>query len=84
MALMADSGVHSILTTWDKKEHGRKRRVIGQGFTETAIQGYKPIIQSQIQVFYEKLVEDGGRHGFGESQGWSSPQNMAEWCEYLP
>lgn len=84
MALMADPGVHSILTAWGKKEHGRKRRVIGQGFTETAIQGYEPIIQSQIQVFCKKLVEDGGRRGSGESQGWSFPQNMAEWCKYLP
>ncbi|KAH6694311.1 hypothetical protein BKA61DRAFT_498944, partial [Leptodontidium sp. MPI-SDFR-AT-0119] len=34
----------SILNTTDKKEHGRKRKVIGQGFTETALRGYKSII----------------------------------------
>ncbi|KFZ18059.1 hypothetical protein V501_01384 [Pseudogymnoascus sp. VKM F-4519 (FW-2642)] len=84
MALAEDPVVHSILTVSDKKEHGRKRRVIGHGFTETAIRGYESMIQSQIQVFCEKLMEDGGEHGFGEeSQGWSSPQNMAEWYEYL-
>ncbi|KAH9206308.1 hypothetical protein DL95DRAFT_315819, partial [Leptodontidium sp. 2 PMI_412] len=34
----------SILSTTDKKEHSRKRRVIGQGFTETTLRGYESII----------------------------------------
>jgi cytochrome P450 len=80
-ALQSGPGIQSVLTAWDKKEHGRKRRVIGQGFTETAVRGYEPIIQSQIKVFCEKLVEGDGIKGVSEGKGWSSPKNMAFWCE---
>ncbi len=83
LALMPDISVHSVLTAWDKKEHGRKRRVIAQGFTETAVRGYEPIIQSQIDAFCEKLVEDDGNPGASKEhpQDWSSPKDMATWCE---
>ncbi|KAH6704365.1 putative cytochrome P450 [Leptodontidium sp. MPI-SDFR-AT-0119] len=73
----------SILSSTDKKEHGRKRRVIGQGFNETALRGYESIIQSKILLFCEKLLDDGSSGASGGSQEWSSPRNMAEWCECL-
>ncbi|KAH9211037.1 cytochrome P450 [Leptodontidium sp. 2 PMI_412] len=54
----------SILGVKDKKAQGRKRRVIGQGFTETALQGYESIIQSKIQLFCEKLLDEGSNGNY--------------------
>ncbi|RFU26374.1 hypothetical protein B7463_g9976, partial [Scytalidium lignicola] len=69
----------NTLTTIDKKEHSRKRRVLSHGFSDAALRNHEEAIIAQIQNF--KL------YAFQEtdpSQGeWSSATNLAHWCDYL-
>ncbi|KAJ5674928.1 Cytochrome P450 E-class group I [Penicillium maclennaniae] len=67
----------NTLTLTDKKQHGRKRRTIGQGFGDNALRGFEDTIMNLVRAFCDKLVQDTPA---GE---WSYPQNMAKWSNYL-
>lgn len=64
----------NTLTLIDKKQHGRKRRTISQGFGDNALRGFEDTIMSLVRTFCDSLVQDTP---VGE---WSPPQNMARWC----
>ncbi|OQE74125.1 hypothetical protein PENNAL_c0084G11992 [Penicillium nalgiovense] len=67
----------NTLTLIDKKQHGRKRRTIAQGFGDNALRGFEDTIMGLVRTFCDSLVQDTSA---GE---WSSPQNMAKWSNYL-
>ncbi|KAJ6134372.1 Cytochrome P450 E-class group I [Penicillium sp. IBT 18751x] len=67
----------NTLTLTDKKQHGRKRRTIGQGFGDNALRGFEDTIMNLVRAFCDKLVQDT------PSGEWSHPQNMAKWSNYL-
>lgn len=71
----------NTLTLIDKKQHGRKRRIIGQGFGDAALRGFEGTIMGLVRKFCDELAKDisGGKAG-----EWSSPQNMGKWCMYRP
>jgi cytochrome P450 len=78
LALMPPSEEFSVLTAWDKAVHGRKRRMIGQGFTEPAVRGYEPIIKENIDILCKQLLNgDGTVMGDQTSNAWSPPMNMS-------
>jgi len=77
-SLIGASKVHSILTAWDKKQHGRKRRVITQAFSDSALRRYEPAILDHIKTFRDRLLEGSTP---SDSQGWSVTKDMARWCE---
>ena len=64
----------NTLTLIDKKQHGRKRRTIAQGFGDNALRGFEDTMMGLVRTFSDSLVQDTSA---GE---WSSPQNMAKWC----
>ncbi|OJJ42479.1 hypothetical protein ASPZODRAFT_170147 [Penicilliopsis zonata CBS 506.65] len=70
----------NTLTLIDKKQHGRKRRIIGQGFGDNALRGYEDTIMELVRRFCDSLANDIPQGKAGE---WSSPQNMAKWSNYL-
>ncbi|RAK71487.1 cytochrome P450 [Aspergillus fijiensis CBS 313.89] len=71
----------NTLTLIDKKQHGRKRRIIGQGFGDQALRGYEETIMQLVRAFCDSLAKDIPEEGpVGE---WSAPQNMAKWSNYL-
>ncbi|KAB8079280.1 cytochrome P450 [Aspergillus leporis] len=70
----------NTLTLIDKKQHGRKRRIIGQGFGDTALRGFEGTIMGHVRKFCDALAKDLPD---GKSGKWSSPQNMGKWSNYL-
>ncbi|EPS26280.1 hypothetical protein PDE_01216 [Penicillium oxalicum 114-2] len=67
----------NTLTLIDKKQHGRKRRTIGQGFGDNALRGFQDAIMELVKSFCEALVQDT------PAGDWSEPQNMGKWSNYL-
>ena len=62
----------------DKEMHGRKRRIVSQGFSASAIQSSEPMIIDHVQNLCSALIRS-----IPEPQGlsWSPPQDMAAWSE---
>ena len=72
----------------DKAAHARKRRVLSHAFSESAVRSMERYVTGNIRTFCEKLGGKGqqGAVVLAEKQntkGWSQPQNMADWCNYL-
>ncbi|KIY00707.1 uncharacterized protein Z520_03372 [Fonsecaea multimorphosa CBS 102226] len=83
-ALLTRARQFSVLTAWDKKVHGRKRRVVGQGFTEAAVRGYEPVIKDNVTILCNKLLANDGRNAVPEAaNAWSLPVDMSEFTNYL-
>ena len=78
-SLMPPSNSFSVLTAWDKAVHGRKRRMIGHGFTEPAVRGYEPIIKENIGIFCKTLLNGDGQLSVAATASqWSPPMDMAK------
>lgn len=74
--------VPSVLTIRNKKEHSDRRRLIGEGLSDSAIRTYEPVILNHINHLVDVVAPDGG----GETetkkdQTWSVSRNMAELCK---
>jgi cytochrome P450 len=65
----------------DKASHARKRRVLSHAFSDTAVKQMEKYILGNIRTFCEGI--GGGPVNLAETKGWSAPQNMADWCNYL-
>ncbi|KAF4634033.1 hypothetical protein G7Y89_g4073 [Cudoniella acicularis] len=69
----------NILTLRDKVQHGVRRRILSQGFSDSALRGFEPAILTQIEKFTNK-ISPGGDKGNGK---WSIAWNMSRECDYL-
>ncbi|KAB5542502.1 cytochrome P450-like protein [Coniochaeta sp. 2T2.1] len=79
-----DAFVHPAPNTHnvrDKEAHARKRRVLSQAFSDSAIKGVERYILSNVRTFCD-AIGDMGRVTTGE-KGWTRPKNMADWCNWL-
>ncbi|XXH02093.1 hypothetical protein Hte_008459 [Hypoxylon texense] len=65
--------------TRDKALHARKRRVLSQAFSDSAIKEMERYILSNVRSFCEQI----GAGASEERKGWTAPKNMADWCNYL-
>lgn len=69
----------NILTLRDKTQHGVRRRILSQGFSESALRSFEPAILSHIEQFVHKIspweIETDGK--------WSTAWNMSRECDYL-
>ncbi|TVY36040.1 Cytochrome P450 monooxygenase [Lachnellula subtilissima] len=61
----------------DKASHARKRRVLSHAFSDGAVKSMEKYILGNVRTFCSRLGETKGE------KGWSVPQNMADWCNYL-
>lgn len=67
----------STLQTIDNVQHGRKRRVLANAFSERALRGYEPYVKANLDLWVELLeaeVPEGG---------WSPSLNAADWMNWL-
>ncbi|EAW11678.1 cytochrome P450 [Aspergillus clavatus NRRL 1] len=72
----------NTLTVIDKKKHGKKRRVISQGFSDAALKNHEVVINEQIRQLLAQLKT--GEGGKAVSVGsWSSPKNMGRFTDYF-
>ncbi|GKT50620.1 cytochrome P450 monooxygenase apf7 [Colletotrichum spaethianum] len=63
----------------DKDVHARKRRVLAHGFSDSAMKEMERYIIANVRSFTTEI----GRGAGPETKGWSTPKNMADWCNYL-
>ena len=63
----------------DKEMHGRKRRIVSQGFSASAITDSEPMIIQHVDNFCNALLKAADESDVDD--GWSTPQDMAAWSE---
>ena len=82
----------SVLTTITAKEHGRKRRIVGQGFSDSAIAAMEDHILKHVRYFCDKLTQPDlfenttstDASGGEDSKGtWYPAKNISRWASYL-
>ncbi|EEP79614.1 conserved hypothetical protein [Uncinocarpus reesii 1704] len=72
----------NTLTVIDKNKHGKKRRIISQGFSDAALKTHEPVILKQVQQLKTQLsLDDAGRQV--PSGLWTLPKNMARLGDYF-
>ncbi|KAK6352846.1 hypothetical protein TWF696_004847 [Orbilia brochopaga] len=76
-ALLLTGGIPSLFSSIDKIFHGRRRRIIGQGFSEAAMKSYEPIVQERIDRFSDVLIRDA------DNEGWGRGYDMSRLCAGL-
>ncbi|KAL4878955.1 cytochrome P450 [Aspergillus karnatakaensis] len=74
------NGRLNLLTLSDRKEHSRRRRLIGRGFTDSSLREFTPELVKHINRFCASLDRASVLQS---SELWSKPLNMANWCSYL-
>lgn len=77
-----DAFVHPAANTHntrDKALHARKRRVLSQAFSDSAVKQMERYILNNIRTFCHQI----GQGVSQDTKGWTSPKNMADWCNYL-
>ncbi|RYC57620.1 hypothetical protein CHU98_g8576 [Xylaria longipes] len=65
--------------TRDKNVHARKRRVLSQAFSDSAMKEMERYILANVRSFCEQI----GLGASDDRKGWTVPKNMADWCNYL-
>lgn len=56
--------------------HGRKRRIMSQGFSDASLKAYEPAIVERIDTLCRRLGEKV------PGDEWSATFNMADWCMF--
>lgn len=84
----------NTLTVRDRKDHGRRRRVIQQGLSDSTLRAFEPYMFEIINRFCDRLIqtveEENTLQQAGKStqdafseETWHTSRNMSEWCNYL-
>lgn len=81
----ATKGAWNTHSTIDKGLHARKRRILSQAFSDSAIKGLQPHILHVIRTFCDVLVDRSPNQITNEKNknSWSSPRNMAKYANYM-
>jgi cytochrome P450 len=78
-----------MFTMINRKEHARRRRIIGPIVSEGAVRRFEPTMLLHIKKCFSFLSNTEGAslhiNDFirGSSEGWSSARNMSDWFDYL-
>jgi cytochrome P450 len=77
----APNAVSTLLAT-EKQQHARKRRVMGQAFSEQAVRGFEQYVLGHVEDLVDRI---GARLNHSKEVGssWSAPLDMAAWCNWL-
>ncbi|KAI0205898.1 isotrichodermin C-15 hydroxylase [Astrocystis sublimbata] len=81
-AAFYDAFAHPVPNTHntrDKTVHARKRRVLSQAFSDSAMKEMERYILANVRSFCEQI----GLGSSDDRKGWTGPKNMADWCNYL-
>lgn len=71
----------STVTVINKRDHGQRRRLLGPGFTESAVKAFNPQLQSHVGILCGLIK---GQTADKEKGGkWGSPMQLSDWCSYL-
>ncbi|KAF2814017.1 cytochrome P450 [Mytilinidion resinicola] len=75
----------NTLTVREKKDHGRRRRVISQGLSDAVIRNFEPAMLEIINRFCDRMLQTVEEEAENSSveKAWNPTRNMSEWCNYL-
>ncbi|OJJ45800.1 hypothetical protein ASPZODRAFT_133663 [Penicilliopsis zonata CBS 506.65] len=79
-AFPAIKGVYNTHNAIDKAVHGRKRRVLSQAFSDTALKGMEDVMLLHVRQLCAIL---GGERRASEDRTGRTIRNMADWFSYL-
>ena len=82
-AFETSSTAHDTQSTVDKVAHARKRRVIGQAFSDSAIRSFEDHVLGHVKSFVTRLSAAEATSESLKDSPWSSDLNMASWCKCL-
>ena len=77
----APNAVSTLLAT-EKAQHARKRRVMGQAFSDQAVKGLEQYVLSHVQDLVDRIDVETQRFE-SEKQTWSKPLDMQKKCNWL-
>lgn len=77
----APQAISTLLAT-EKHHHARKRRIMGQAFSENALRGFEQYVLGHVQDLVDRIGVAVNRPG-AEKARWSIPIDMANWCNWL-
>jgi cytochrome P450 len=86
----AQPGVYNLGFSPHKREHARRRRIIGQGFSDSSMREAEPYIMEHIRNLCDRLLErkeDLQSTSIDPTSqviagAWTDPKNMANWGQY--
>lgn len=67
----------NTLTISDPKEHGRRSRVVSQGFSDLAMRNYEPSMKAIIQRFYGSLLQASEEEKASSLASWKPARNVS-------
>ncbi|KAI9876588.1 MAG: hypothetical protein M1830_006166 [Pleopsidium flavum] len=83
-------GGFNVHLTINKAQHGRKKRVLSQALSDSAMKGMEEHILKIVRRFCDHLLDRGvteeeskGLTDHKRVRDWSSAKNMADWTHYL-
>lgn len=79
-------GHYSVISTLDPVKHGKIRRVLNQGLSDAHLRKLDPAMKAVAVEFARGVGAAQNRFEpelTPSADGWSSPKNMALWCDYF-
>ncbi|KAF7194271.1 Cytochrome P450 monooxygenase [Pseudocercospora fuligena] len=77
----APTAISTLLAT-EKAHHARKRRIMGQAFSDSALKGFEEYVVALTDNLVNR-VQTAVARADGEKTRWSAPLDMAAWCNWL-
>jgi cytochrome P450 len=77
----APQAISTLLAT-EKQHHARKRRIMGQAFSDSALRGFEQYVQGHVKDLARR-IDDTVISSTDATSEWSKPLDMAEWCNWL-
>lgn len=74
-------GTTNLIGIQDKKEYAKLKKIMQQGFSDAANREHEPKVIREIDTFIKMISAD--ENPGNSADGWSSPNNMTLWCNYL-
>jgi cytochrome P450 len=71
----------NLITMYNKKEHAKRRRLIGPAFTRRRISQFQDRVKEHINTLISKVSQVGKQAN--ESDAWGPPMDMSEWLRYF-
>ena len=81
-AFRAAPGAVSTLLATERVQHARKRRIMGQAFSEGAMRGVERYVLANVEVWLRGIGE-GVEEARAEGRRWSEGVDMGRWDNYL-
>lgn len=73
-------GNTNLIGIQDKKQYAKQKKIMQQGFSDSANREHEPKVIREIDTFIEKISEN--EIPSKDNDGWSNPKNMTLWCEF--